>query len=115
MYLPLSILEVSETFAWDNNLSNFKNVGIFTEQLKIVQPQIDNICKQTKNQTNSLKWLRQRKRKLTGSKFNQIYTRNLESTFETLLGGIMFETAAIKHEMTMEHHAKSVVKHLILV
>ena len=65
MYLPLSILEVSETFAWDNNLSNFKNVGIFTEQLKIVQPQIDNICKQTKNQTNSLKWLRQRKRKLT--------------------------------------------------
>lgn len=65
MYLSLSILEVSETFAWDNNLSNFKNVGIFTEQLKIVQPQIDNICKQTKNQTNSLKWLRQRKRKLT--------------------------------------------------
>ena len=40
MYLPLSILEVSETFAWDNDLSNFKNVGIFTEQLKIVQPQI---------------------------------------------------------------------------
>ena len=52
---------------------------------------------------------------MTGSKFNQIYTRNLESTFETLLGGIMFEIVAIKHEMTMEHHAKSVVKHLILV
>lgn len=102
MYLlPLSILEVSETFAWDNDLSNFKNVGIFTEQLKIVQPQIDNIYKQTKNQANSRKWSKQRKRKLTGSKFHQIYTRNLESKFKTLLGGITFETATIKHEMTM--------------
>ena len=131
-----TIIEKSNIFIWDKDLTNKENIGLFTKSIAVTKEEIEKIKVITKQQSESDIWFDQRKGRITASKFHQVFTRmnTLSKNVDTDLTNIFkdnedirtFENVATKHGTAMEPHAKSnvtailkkhikILKHLILV
>ena len=110
-----TIIEKSNIFIWDEDLTNKENIDLFTKSIVVTKNEIEKIKVITKQQAESDIWFDQRKVQITASKFHQVYTRmntlskkadaDLTNIFKNIEGTRTFENVATKHGTAMEPHA----------
>ena len=118
-----TIIEKSNIFIWDKDLTNKENIDLFTKSIAVTKEEIEKIKVITKQQSESDIWFDQRKGRITASKFHQVFTRmntlskkvdnDLTNIFKNNEGTRTFENVATKHGTGMEPHAESNVTALL--